>query len=181
MSEEQELSSGMVVIAHADDAEYGCSGTVAKLCAEGWDMTYVLCTDGSKGSSDREISEKELSKIRRVEQIEAGRVLGLKDVSFLDYPDSYLEPTLEVRRDICARDSQTQAGRSHLPVPVEGSGRRLGRGASGPHGCRRGGVSGCIPDGARPHDLPRTAGRRIRASQGRRGVDNGTSRPGHLR
>ncbi|MCY4654095.1 MAG: PIG-L family deacetylase, partial [Dehalococcoidia bacterium] len=33
-------------------------------------------------------------------QIEAGRVLGLKDVSFLDYPDSYLQPTLEVRRDI---------------------------------------------------------------------------------
>ena len=100
MSEEQGYSSGMVVIAHADDAEYGCSGTVAKLCAEGWDMTYVLCTDGSKGSADREITEAELSKIRKVEQIEAGKALGLKDVAFLGYPDSYLQPTLEVRRDI---------------------------------------------------------------------------------
>ena len=100
MSEEQGYSSGMVVIAHADDAEYGCSGTVAKLCAEGWDMTYVLCTDGSKGSADREITEAELSEMRRVEQIEAGKVLGLKDVAFLGYPDSYLQPTLEVRRDI---------------------------------------------------------------------------------
>ena len=100
MTEEQEFSSGMVVIAHADDAEYGCSGTVAKLCAEGWDMIYVLCTDGSKGSSDREISEKELSKARREEQINAGKVIGLRDVAFLGYPDSYLEPTLSLRKDI---------------------------------------------------------------------------------
>jgi LmbE family N-acetylglucosaminyl deacetylase len=100
MEIENEYSSGMVVIAHADDAEYGCSGTVAKLCAEGWEMTYVLCTDGSKGSSDREISEAELSAIRREEQINAGKVLGLKDVAFLGHPDSYLEPTLDVRRDI---------------------------------------------------------------------------------
>ena len=100
MTEEQEFSSGMVVIAHADDAEYGCSGTVAKLCADGWDMTYVLCTDGSKGSSDREIRESELSEARREEQINAGKVLGLKDVAFLGYPDSYLEPTLSLRKDI---------------------------------------------------------------------------------
>ncbi len=100
MPEEQGYSSGMVVIAHADDAEYGCSGTVAKLCADGWEMTYVLCTDGSKGSSDREVTEAELSETRRVEQIEAGKALGLKDVAFLGYPDSYLQPTLEVRRDI---------------------------------------------------------------------------------
>jgi LmbE family N-acetylglucosaminyl deacetylase len=90
----------MVVVAHADDAEFGCSGTVAKLCAEGWEIVYVMCTDGSKGSSDREITEKELAAMRRQEQINAGKVLGLKDVVFLDYPDSYLQPTLELRKDI---------------------------------------------------------------------------------
>ncbi len=57
MTEEEKFSRGMVVVAHADDAEFGCSGTVAKLCAEGWDMVYVMCTDGSKGSSDREITQ----------------------------------------------------------------------------------------------------------------------------
>ena len=71
---------GLVVTAHADDAEYGCSGTVARLISEGWDFAYVLCTDGSKGSSDRNITEKELSS--------------------LDHPDSYLQPTLELRKDI---------------------------------------------------------------------------------
>ena len=100
MTDEEKFSRGMVVVAHADDAEYGCSGTVAKLCAEGWEMVYVMCTDGSKGSSDREVSQQELAATRRQEQINAGKALGLKDVVFLDYPDSYLQPTLEVRRDI---------------------------------------------------------------------------------
>ena len=100
MTQENGFSRGMVVVAHADDAEFGCSGTVAKLCAEGWEMVYVMCTDGSKGSSDREMTGEELSRIRREEQINAGKVLGLKDVVFLDYEDSLLQPTLEMRRDI---------------------------------------------------------------------------------
>jgi len=100
MTEEEKFSRGMVVVAHADDAEFGCSGTVAKLCAEGWEMVYVMCTDGSKGSSDREVTEAELAATRREEQINAGKVLGLKDVVFLDYPDSYLRPTLDLRKDI---------------------------------------------------------------------------------
>ena len=99
-AQENEFSRGMVVVAHADDAEYGCSGTVAKLRSEGWEFVYVLCTDGSKGSSDREITSKELVGIRRQEQINAGKVLGLEDVVFLGYEDSMLQPTLDVRRDI---------------------------------------------------------------------------------
>ena len=90
----------MVVVAHADDAEFGCSGTVVKLCREGWELVYVMCTDGSKGTSDRELTGPELVKMRRQEQIDAGNVLGLKDVVFLDHEDSMLQPTLDLRRDI---------------------------------------------------------------------------------
>jgi LmbE family N-acetylglucosaminyl deacetylase len=101
MSEpEEEYRRGMVVVAHADDAEWGCSGTVAKWCAEGWEVVYVLCTDGSKGTDDPEITSKELVEIRRQEQLNAGKVLGLHNVVFLGYEDSRLEPTLELRRDI---------------------------------------------------------------------------------
>ena len=100
MAEDRKFSRGMVVVAHADDAEYGCSGTVAKWCREGWEVVYLLCTDGSKGSSDREMPPQRLSEIRRQEQTNAGKVLGLKEVVFLDYEDSLLQPTLELRRDI---------------------------------------------------------------------------------
>ena len=97
---EEPFRRGMVVMAHPDDAEWGCAGTVAKWCAEGWDVVYVLCTDGSKGSSDPDMTGEKLVKIREKEQRDAGKVLGLQEVVFLGYPDSYLEPTLELRRDI---------------------------------------------------------------------------------
>ncbi len=90
----------MVVVAHPDDAEWGCAGTVAKWCAEGWEVVYVLCTDGSKGSEDLEMTSGRLVEIRKQEQLNAGKVLGVKDIVFLGYEDSMLEPTLELRRDI---------------------------------------------------------------------------------
>jgi len=90
----------MVVVAHADDAEYGCSGSVAKLVREGVEVVYVLCTDGSKGSDDPKDTRESLAAVRNREQVEAGKVLGLKTVEFLDFPDSELEPTLELRKAI---------------------------------------------------------------------------------
>ena len=101
MTEQQEeYRRGMVVVAHPDDAEWGCSGTVAKWCAEGWEVVYVLCTDGSKGSDDPEMTSEKLVQIRAQEQRDAGKVLGLSQVVFLGYEDSMLEPTLALRRDI---------------------------------------------------------------------------------
>ena len=98
--QEEEYRRGMVVVAHPDDAEWGCAGTVAKWCAQGWEVVYVLCTDGSKGSDDPEMTSPKLVELRSQEQRDAGKVLGLKQVVFLGYEDSMLEPTLELRRDI---------------------------------------------------------------------------------
>lgn len=100
MAEDEPYRGGMVVVAHADDAEYGCSGTVAKWYREGMEVVYVICTDGSKGSSDPDMTPGRLVEIRREEQLAAGKVLGLKEVVFLGYEDSMLQPTLELRRDI---------------------------------------------------------------------------------
>ena len=106
MTQEQATGAGepyrraMVVIAHADDAEYGCSGTVAKWCREGMEVVYLVCTDGSKGSSDPSMTPERLVELRREEQLAAARVLGLKEVVFLGHEDSMLQPTLELRREI---------------------------------------------------------------------------------
>ena len=102
-----EYKKGLVVVAHADDAEYGCSGTVARLIHEGWDIAYVLCTDGSKGSAEDGMTEKKLASIRKKEQEDAGKVLGLSNVTFLNYPDSYLTPNLDLRKDV-AREIRRQ-------------------------------------------------------------------------
>ncbi len=97
---DNDFKRAMVVTAHPDDAEYGCSGSVAKWCRLGWDVVYVLCTDGSKGSEDRDITGEQLAELRAEEQNNAGKVLGLKTVEFLGYPDGYLEASLDLRRDI---------------------------------------------------------------------------------
>ena len=101
MSERSEsYGRGMVIVAHPDDAEWMCAGTVAKWCAEGWEVVYVLCTDGSKGSSDPQMISEKLVEIRQEEQREAARLLGVKEVVFLGYPDAHLEPTMALRKDL---------------------------------------------------------------------------------
>ncbi len=100
MEEKKPNITRMVVVAHADDAEWGCAGTVASWVKQGIQVVYVICTDGSKGSDDLSMTSKDLSEIRRIEQIAAAEILGVKEVEFLMYEDSMLQPSLELRKDI---------------------------------------------------------------------------------
>ena len=95
---EESYHSAMVVVAHANDAKLRCPGTVATWSKQGIDVVYVVCTNGSRGSRDREITPERLSKIRMEEQRAAGRVLGLKDIVFLEYQDGSLEPTVGIEK-----------------------------------------------------------------------------------
>lgn len=100
--EEQKIERAMVIFAHPDDGEFGSAGTVAKWTSEGVEVTYVVATDGSKGSSDPEMTPDRLSELRYAEQREAARVLGVSHVEFLGFEDGVLEPTIELRRAITA-------------------------------------------------------------------------------
>lgn len=92
----------LVIAAHADDIEFGAGGTVARWTDMGCRVAYCLVTDGGAGSGDPTMTRARLAEIRRAEQIEAAKVLGVAeaDVYFLGYPDGQLVPTLDVRRDI---------------------------------------------------------------------------------
>lgn len=94
MAEPQKV---MVIVAHPDDAEFGCGGTVAKWAKEGKEIIYVICTNGDKGSSDPEMTSERLAAIREKEQRDAARTLGVKECIFLGYPDGGLEDTYELR------------------------------------------------------------------------------------
>lgn len=96
------LQRAMVVFAHPDDAEFGSAGTTAKLSRAGKDVVYVVVTDGSKGSSDPDMTPERLIATRQKEQRAAAEVLGVKEVEFLGFPDGMLEPTMEVRKAISA-------------------------------------------------------------------------------
>ncbi len=90
----------MVVTPHPDDAEFGVAGTVARLTSEGKNVVYVVCTNGDKGSSDRNIKPEEVAKIREQEQMAAAKLLGVSDVVFLRYPDQSLEDSDEFRKEL---------------------------------------------------------------------------------
>ena len=89
-----------VVMAHPDDAEFVCAGTIARWADEGNEVVYVLLTSGDKGSDDPEMTPERLAATREAEQREAARILGARDVIFMRRPDGELEPNLELRREI---------------------------------------------------------------------------------
>jgi len=95
-----EPSTRMVIMAHPDDSEFTVAGTVARWVKEGSQIVYVVCTDGSRGSNDPQMPPERMAPIRRAEQLEAARILGVQTVIFLDYEDGTLQSTLELRRDL---------------------------------------------------------------------------------
>lgn len=90
----------LVVSAHPDDPEFGFGATVAKLVAEGAEVNYCVCTDGSQGGEDPAVPNEELTRVRYAEQRAAAAVLGVKEVAFLGFRDGHLAPTVELRRAI---------------------------------------------------------------------------------
>lgn len=90
----------LVVLAHPDDPDFFCGGTVAKWCAQGREVTYCLLTRGDKGSDEVDVDAAAMAKQRVSEQQAAAKVTGVREVIFLDYPDGYLMPDLLLRRDV---------------------------------------------------------------------------------
>lgn len=88
------------VAAHPDDLDFGCSGLVAKWASEGAEIHYLIVTNGSKGSDDEHMTSDQLIKLRRTEQKDAAKVLGVKTVVFFDYDDGELEVTKQLKKDI---------------------------------------------------------------------------------
>ena len=94
------IERAMVVTAHPDDAEFGAAGTIAQLARDGCEVTYLIVTNGNKGSSDRSMTPDRLARIRAEEQRNAARTLGVERVEFLGYEDGEVDDTRALRRDV---------------------------------------------------------------------------------
>jgi len=90
----------LAIVAHPDDIEFSCAGTLARWAREGSQIYYLLCTSGDSGIDDPNISKMDATKIREAEQIQAANIIGAKDVIFLREPDGLLEPTIHLRRKL---------------------------------------------------------------------------------
>ncbi len=88
------------IAAHPDDLDFSASGTMAYFAKQGAKIYYLILTDGGQGTSDVNITPKELQKIRENEQKKALDILGGKEVYFLGYPDGNLENSTDLKKDI---------------------------------------------------------------------------------
>ena len=91
----------MVITAHPDDSEFGAGGTVAKHAKDGREVTYVIATNGNKGSCDRTMTPERPARTRETEQ---------------GYEDGELEDTRDLRRDVTR---QIRAWRPDLVVTMQ--------------------------------------------------------------
>jgi len=118
--DEGELARALVVAAHPDDADFGAAGAAALLAQAGWDVRFLVVTDGSKGSDDPAFTPQRLVATRELEQQEAALILGVRSVGFLGFTDGELEysrPLLgAITREI--RAFQPHAVYTHDPEPV---------------------------------------------------------------
>ena len=118
--DEGELRRAMVIAAHPDDADFGAGGTAALLAGAGWEVRYLVVTDGSKGSDDPAFTPESLVAAREHEQREAARILGVGSVGYLGFTDGELVYSREllgaITREI--RAFQPFAVYTHDPEPV---------------------------------------------------------------
>ncbi len=77
----------LCVFAHPDDLEFTCGGTVARLCAEGWDVHIVVTTSGNKGTKDPAVTAQQLAGEREEEARRAAAILGAREPVFFGFPD----------------------------------------------------------------------------------------------
>jgi LmbE family N-acetylglucosaminyl deacetylase len=90
----------LVVMAHPDDVDFGCAGSVATWTDAGIDVVYCIVTDGDAGGFDRDVPRSVMAETRRAEQTAAAKVVGVTELHFLGHPDGRVEATLDLRRDL---------------------------------------------------------------------------------
>jgi LmbE family N-acetylglucosaminyl deacetylase len=84
----------LCVLAHPDDESLGLGGTLAKYALEGVETYLVTATRGERGRFGSGIDFpgfEAVGRMREAELLAAAKVLGLREVRFLDYIDGEVD------------------------------------------------------------------------------------------
>ncbi len=147
------ISTILVVTAHPDDVDFGAAGTVATFTDRGVRVVYCVVTDGDAGGFDRETDNGGMAALRRDEQTEAAKRVGVHELHFLGYRDGTVEPTLPLRRDITRVIRQVRPDRVLTSTPERNYARV---GPSHPDHRAVGGATldAVYPDARNPYAFP---------------------------
>lgn len=98
--DDSEIKRVLVVMAHPDDCDFGAGGTIAQWTARGIHVSYCIITNGDQGGEESGIPLDQMASVRQKEQRDAGKALGVTDITYLNYRDGWLAPSMELRKDI---------------------------------------------------------------------------------
>ena len=83
--------------AHPDDLEFSCTATLWKYKQKGYEIIYVVLTNGENGGKIQGLSTQQRINVRKQEQLKSAEMLGVKQVIFLEYRDGFLQYTDKLR------------------------------------------------------------------------------------
>jgi LmbE family N-acetylglucosaminyl deacetylase len=95
---DENWSTGLAIVAHPDDLEYGTAAAVARWTSQGKRIVYCLATRGEAGIDG--MPPAEAGPLREQEQRASAAIVGVESVEFLDYTDGVIEYGLPLRRDV---------------------------------------------------------------------------------
>jgi LmbE family N-acetylglucosaminyl deacetylase len=147
-----DVQRALVVTAHPDDVDYGAGGTVASWTEAGIEVAYCLCTSGDAGGFD-DTPRDQMAGLREREQRAAAEELGVRDVTFLGYPDGRLTASIELRRDISRQIRRFRPQRVLASSP-EIAWRRLGASHPDHRAAGEAALAAVYPDARNPFAHP---------------------------
>ena len=112
----------LAIGAHPDDIEYGCGGMLAKYAQRGHAIFMFVASDGALGGD---------GDVRRQEQKDSARILGVREVFWGGYPDTEvpLSRDLIVRLEAVIREVQPRMIFVNSPEDTHQDHRHLAQGA----------------------------------------------------
>jgi len=81
----------LILCAHPDDETLGCGGAIALHKKAGAEVRSFVMTDGARVRYE---GKEDIGELRRREAMEAGDILGIDKIQFLDIPDMELGKNL---------------------------------------------------------------------------------------
>ena len=92
--------SALVIVAHPDDIEFSCAGTMARWARPGSRICYVLCTSGDAGIAEPGMTRARAAEIREAEARQAARSPAFRIWCFLASRTACWRPRLELRKKL---------------------------------------------------------------------------------
>lgn len=93
----------LVIVAHPHDIELWCGGTICRFTDAGKQVAYVLFTSRGKSTTGNATITSQEMAVHELEELVAARILGIESVTFLQWPESEVEPAMALRHELISQ------------------------------------------------------------------------------